>query len=362
MNMGEREFKTYADSGVNIKEDDDFSGIMKKFAKTTSENIPYDIKDNIIYLRSDLAIVLATDGIGTNIIDAELMEDHSTMGSKLIGMTMDDIAIIGAEPIAGANYLAMSVTDKELGMELGATLKKYADKAGVAIVAGEFAKVPPIIKNKYDWAGFGVGLLNPDRLITGKNVREGDIVFSINAKNIRSNGLTLSRGILKGKYGEKWYKEPFDDKLIWGQKIIEESDIFTPAIVEMTGGYDKERKVDILSMSNITGGGPLKRLNELVEVVGLGVLVENAPEVPKDMLELQRLGPVDDQEAYSTWNMGIGVAGIVREIYQFRNVEAIAKEFDFVAQEIGVVTSRPEIEIVSKGYHTPGDVIVSKKN
>ncbi|MCK4550322.1 MAG: hypothetical protein KAT91_00030 [Candidatus Aenigmarchaeota archaeon] len=346
--------KTYAASGVDVSNDDDFSGIMAKHSRATHKNIPYSIRDNIVKIRPDLDIVQATDGIGTNITDAERVNDHSTMASKMISMVLDDIAIIGAEPITIANYLAVNNMTHELAKQLGASLETYAKKAGVAVVAGESANIPSMIKNEYDWAGFGIGLLHPEREITKKNVAVGDFVFSLNANNLRSNGYTLVHDILDDAFGNNWHNQPYNDAITWGNKLIEEADIFTPLIVEMTGGYDRPRKVDISAMANVTGGGPLKRLGELVNVTGLSVYVDDAPPVPEEMIKLQELGPVTDIEAYKTWNMGFGVVGTVKTEEETKTVIEIADKLGYTAQIVGTITSEetPTVTILSNGYHS----------
>ncbi|MCK5474825.1 MAG: hypothetical protein KAI53_05450, partial [Candidatus Aenigmarchaeota archaeon] len=187
-----------------------------------------------------------------------------------------------------------------------------------------------------------------------------DIVFSLNSNNLRSNGYTLVTNILEDKFGTGWYNQPYNESITWGKKIIEEADIFSPLIVEMTGGYDKPRKVDISAMANVTGGGPLKRLGELVDVTGLSVYIDNAPPVPEEMIKLQELGPTSDNEAHKTWNMGFGVVGTVKTEEEMKTVSEIAEKLGYTAQRVGTITKEetPTVTIVSNGYHSAREELV----
>jgi len=277
-------------------------------------------------------LALHTDGVGTKILIAELMEKFDTIGIDCIAMNVNDIICVGAEPVAFIDYLALKRHDEWLVREVAKGLVKGAEQASVAIVGGETAILPDIIKGvgdkAFDLAGMAIGVAEKVHVVTGEDVKAEDVVVGVESSGIHSNGLTLARKILLKKYGVRSYISSLGRSL--GEELLEPTKIYVKPVLELL-----RRGVDVHGLAHITGGGFLK-LSRLIEGRRLGFRLD-APPTPLPIFRLiQREGRVTDREMYRTFNMGVGLC-IVTPSGEVEKVQDVFNKYGEDARVIGRV-------------------------
>src|SRR3972149_7593203 len=200
---------TYAKAGIDVAQ---ISKIHEKIEKILSKTFQtrkgklghvLDVRQHyagLIDLGNEYALAAHADGVGTKVLVAEACHRYDTIGIDCVAMNVNDIICLGAEPIALVNYLALERTRPRILAEIMKGLSQGAREAGVAIVAGETALMPDLVRG-FDLAATVVGLVNKDRIITGEKTRPGDVVLGLRSSGIHSNGLTLARKLLLRRGG-----------------------------------------------------------------------------------------------------------------------------------------------------------------
>lgn len=264
-------------------------------------------------------LVIHTDGVGTKLLVAQELDRYDTIGIDAIAMSVNDILCVGAEPLVGVDYLAIAQEDDELVNEIMKGLVKGAEESGCAIVGGETAVIPDIIKGgkrPFDLTFTVVGRIK--KKILGDQIMKGDIIIGLESSGIHSNGYTLARKALDIKQ--------------WGKEMLIPTKIYASAILEMIDACD------IHGIAHVTGGA-FSKINRLNKDVGYRIdkLPEPAP-VFKALWE--KVG--DFKEMHRTFNMGIGMVVVIPEDAE-GTVLNIAKKHDVNAHVIGDVTDKKGI-------------------
>lgn len=197
---------------------------------------------------------------------------------------------------------------------------------------GEIAELRDQVHG-YHWSAAMIGVVNPEKIIDGRKISEGDSLVALLTDNFRSNGFSLVRKVLEGSLGPWWHKNKYDDKTTWGEKILAPSKIFAPFILKLIGKNHESAKVEIHGISHITGGG-LKHNMERILPQGRSITVHNLPSVPEVMAKVKEMGQISKQEAYQVWNMGIAVVLFTPEP---KKVLEMAGQEGIHTQVIGVV-------------------------
>jgi len=374
------EKSTYADAGVNIELGDDVSKILYNAAKQTWDNRKGDLGELIVPfddfsgiraidvsgLPPGTLMNIGFDGVGTKIELAERINDHRTIAYDLFAMVCDDAVVRGAEPVLIGSILdvnSLGSKDKthiEQVRQLAEGYINAAKAANVAIVNGEVAELGERVGGyrdfSYNWGAAVVWFANKDRMFTGREIKDGDALVGLRETGFRSNGLSLVRKIMKKNYGEQWHifnrEKKFDPEMRMAREILTPSTIYSKAVVDMFGGYDKKPRVEIHGVAHITGGGIPGKLGRVLKPSGLGAVIDNPFEPSDIMLHVQKLGNVEDAEAYRTWNMGQGMIVITPEPDKVLN---IAEDYRIAAGKIGYVSKGP-IRIRNKGVmHERGE-------
>lgn len=290
---------TYRDSGVDIDAGDAVVDTLKKLNPTIGGfggllPIPRGYKNP--------QLVLSTDGVGTKLLIAEELKMYDTIGIDLVAMVVNDILAMGARPIAFLDYYA---TAKLRAAEVGDILRGIhagCEMARCPLVGGETAELPGVYpKNGFDLAGFGVGVVEKSEVITGKNIKPGDVVIGLPSSGIHSNGYSLARRVLlDGKNAAKGRKR---------REVMEEmlrpTSIYTGSVMKLL------KKIRVKGIAHITGGG---LPGNLVRVLPDGVKAVLEPGMwsrPEIFDRIQEEGPVDEAEMYRVFNMGIGLCIVV---------------------------------------------------
>lgn len=334
---------TYEEAGVNIDLGDKCSEIAYNAAKGTFPGRKGMIGEPVLddggftgtLDMGDYYLVQNDDGVGTKMAIAEMMGKYDTMGIDLVCMVVDDAICVGAEPITVSNTFDVDkVDDKKIAALMGG-LQKAALAHKVVIPGGEIAELGDRV-NGYIWNATCVGIVEKDHMITGANVKVGDKIIGLKSKGFRSNGLTLVRHILKTKFGEKWGFEKFDDKRTWGEVTLTPSDIFCSAVLEMHGRFKEKPKVELKGVAHITGGGLPGNLPRALKRSGLGAKLTNLIQPPDFMTKLMEIGNVSRDEAYQTWNMGIGMVLISNDV---EKIAEICQKHGIECQVMGEVVA-----------------------
>ena len=338
---------TYEEAGVNIDLGDKCSEIAYNAAKGTFPGRKGMIGEPVLddggftgtLDMGDYYLVQNDDGVGTKMAIAEMMGKYDTMGIDLVCMVVDDAICVGAEPITVSNTFDVDkVDDKKIAALMGG-LQKAALAHKVVIPGGEIAELGDRV-NGYIWNATCVGIVEKDHMITGANVKVGDKIIGLKSKGFRSNGLTLVRHILKTKFGEKWGFEKFDDTRTWGEVTLTPSDIFCSAVLEMHGRFKEKPKVELKGVAHITGGGLPGNLPRALKRSGLGAKLTNLIQPPDFMTKLMEIGNVSRDEAYQTWNMGIGMVLISNDV---EKIAEICQKHGIECQVMGEVVEGGEV-------------------
>ncbi|MBN2096258.1 phosphoribosylformylglycinamidine cyclo-ligase [Candidatus Peregrinibacteria bacterium] len=341
---------TYKDSGVDIELGDACSKLAYEAAKGTFPGRKGMIGEPVIEEggftgmmdMGDFYLIQNDDGVGTKIEVAEKMRKFDTLGYDLIAMVADDGICVGAEVFSVTNTLDAPKLDREMVEGLMAGLKRAALEQKIVVPGGELAELGDALKGAV-WNATAVGLVEKNKVITGADIQEGDVVLAFKSAGIRSNGMSLARYILKEKFGKNWVHQDFDGRP-WGEVILTPSKIYHRAVLNLIGGYKQERKFNIKGLVHNTGGGIKGNLPRLLKKKGLGADLTDLPQPHKFMKKLQELGNVSDEEAYKTWNMGVGMMAVVDPSDADKILEALKGE-GVEAVVAGKVTGSPTIKL-----------------
>lgn len=298
----------------------------------------------------DFLLVQNEDGVGTKIEVAQRMNKFDTLGYDLVSMVADDAVCVGAEVISVSNTIDASSLDKNVVGELMKGLSKACCEQKIVIPGGEIAELKGHI-NGYTWNATAIGIAEKNKFITGKKIKTGDEIIGIASPNFRSNGFTLLRAILTEAYGENWHMHKFKGKY-WGDIALEPSIVYHSGILSLIGRFGKKSSVQIKGIAHITGGGLPGNAPRMFGKKKLGILFNKLPLPPFSMLELQRLGNVSDREAYSTWNMGIGMVLVADNT---EKALRLLKKEGLRPSVIGKVTKEPSVKI----HTNSGEILFS---
>jgi phosphoribosylformylglycinamidine cyclo-ligase len=259
-------------------------------------------------------IGISSDGIGTKIEIAERLKKYDTLGYDLMAMAIDDLICNGFEPAFISNILDVDVLDKATVDSLMKGLYNAAKESNVIITGGEIAELGNRIGGygdgmHFNWGATAIGLLHKNLKgpITGRDVKEGDVILSLYNKGFRSNGYSLLRKILETKYGKQWHSAmPVGIKDSWGKIALTPCTIFSPMVVNLLN-----KKLVPHGIVHVTGGGIVDNLGRILKVNDVGAELNNLFEPEDYLLQLLQLGNVSFEKAYRYWNMNNGMLLII---------------------------------------------------
>ena len=251
-------------------------------------------------------LVSGTDGVGTKLKLARMLDKHDTVGIDLVAMCADDVVVSGAEPLFFQDYIATGQVVPERIAEIVGGIADGCRKAGCALVGGEVAEHPGVMEpEEYDLAGFCVGVVEKDRIIDGSRVKPEDKVIGIASSGLHSNGFSLVRKLLfdSGEFN-------LDDKirelsLPLGRELLTPSFIYAPGVLEVA------RECDLKAVAHVTGGGITDNLPRVLpDSVNAEIYLGCWP-VKNIFTFIQRVGDIDLFEMLRTFNMGLGMLLVV---------------------------------------------------
>lgn len=253
-------------------------------------------------------LVSGTDGVGTKLKLAFQMDRHDTIGIDAVAMCVNDIVVQGAEPLFFLDYLAVGKAVPERIEQIVKGVSDGCVQAGCSLVGGETAEMPGMYpEDEYDIAGFAVGIVDKPKLVTGQNIKEGDILLGISSNGIHSNGYSLVRKVLLEKGGLTL--DQHIDKLghTLGEELLRPTKIYVKPILNVL------KKFEVKGMAHITGGGFIENIPRMLpEGIGAEIDYGSWPIQPIfDLLE--EIGELKREEMFNIFNMGIGMVLAVSE-------------------------------------------------
>ena len=263
-------------------------------------------------------LVSGTDGVGTKLKLAFLLDKHNTIGIDCVAMCVNDIACAGGEPLFFLDYIACGKNYPEKIAEIVSGVAEGCMQSSAALIGGETAEMPGFYpEDEYDLAGFAVGVVDEKDIITGAYLKAGDVLIGIASSGVHSNGFSLVRKIFKmDKETLHTYHEELGKTL--GEALLEPTRIYVKALRSI-----KEAGVRILACSHITGGGFYENVPRMLPEGIHAVIEKNSYEVPAIFKMMAREGQVEEQMMYNTYNMGIGMALGVNPADVDKTMEAI---------------------------------------
>ena len=306
-----------------------------KFRKDTgSVKLDIGYYANVVDLGQGIGLAVSTDGVGTKILIAQMMDKYDTIGIDCIAMNVNDVICVGAEPISMLDYIAVCDPDPHLMEEIGKGLLKGAEIANITIPGGELAVVKDMIKGvrknyEFDLVGTAIGRISLDKIIVGENIKENDVILGLSSSGIHSNGLSLARRIFLKTGGVRDYFDELGKTI--GEELLEPTHIYVPEIMEMI-----KSNLDISALIHITSDG-LLNLNRVKSDVGF--VIDYLPEPPPIFSLLQKRGNVIDEEMFRVYNMGIGFCVIISKQEAETAIE-IAKRYNVDAFRMGYVVKK----------------------
>ncbi|HHT47720.1 MAG TPA: phosphoribosylformylglycinamidine cyclo-ligase [Firmicutes bacterium] len=251
-------------------------------------------------------LVSGTDGVGTKLKIAFLMDKHDTIGQDAVAMCVNDLLVHGAEPLFFLDYLAVGKLVPERVAAIVGGIADGCQLAGCALIGGETAEMPGFYPdNEYDLAGFAVGVVERSKIIDGREVKPEDVVIGLPSTGLHSNGFSLARKILLEIAGFR--PDTFLPEL--GKTLGEE--LLTPTRIYVKSLLNLVTRVPVKAMAHITGGGLPENLPRSLPE-GLGVMLNKKAWTPQPVFTLlQQLGDLTEAELYRTFNMGIGFVCLV---------------------------------------------------
>lgn len=263
-------------------------------------------------------LVSGTDGCGTKVKLAMVMDKHDTIGIDAVAMCVNDIACAGGEPLFFLDYIACGKNYPEKIAEIVSGVAEGCVQAGAALIGGETAEHPGLMQeDEYDLAGFAVGIIDKKDLITGEAVTPGDVLVGIASSGVHSNGFSLVRKVFEmTKESLGTYYEELGTTL--GEALLAPTKIYVKALKAV-----KEAGVRIHGCSHITGGGFYENVPRMLKEGTRAVIEKNSYEVPAIFKLLAEKGNIEEKMMYNTYNMGLGMVLAVSPEDVDRTMEAV---------------------------------------
>ena len=327
---------TYADAGVDIERANRTKKRIKYLAhKTFTKGVLSEIGgfgglfavDKAKYL--DPVLVSSVDGVGTKLKIAFEMNVHHTLGADLVNHCVNDIAVQGAAPMFFMDYLATGKLDPEVAEKIVEGLAEACKHNGCALIGGETAEMPGFYPDgEYDLAGFIVGVVEREKIVTGKNVEVGDVVLGLASNGLHTNGYSLARKLLfeVAHYTPETYVNELKGKV--GNELMRTHKSYWPAVKRLVDGEC------VSAMAHITGGGITENLPRVLPRGVAAVIEMGSWQVPPIFEHLQTLGNVPQDEMLRTFNMGIGMLLVV-PAKKFKKAQSLLERAGEKAYTVG---------------------------
>ena len=329
---------TYADAGVDINRANRTKQRIKYLAhKTFTRGVLSEIGgfgglfaiDKTKY--TDPVLVSSVDGVGTKLKIAFEMDLHSTVGADLVNHCVNDIAVQGAAPLFFMDYLATGTLDPSIAEKVVEGIADACKHNGCALIGGETAEMPGFYPDgEYDLAGFILGVVEREKIISGKDVQIGDIILGLPSNGLHTNGYSLARKLLfeVAHYSAETYVNEIKNKV--GNELMRTHKSYWPSLRKLIDGQC------VVALSHITGGGITENLPRVLPRGTAAVIELGTWPVLPIFEHLQQLGNVPQDEMLRTFNMGLGMLLVVPSA-KFKKAQSVLERVGEKAYTIGRV-------------------------
>lgn len=330
--------ESYKQAGVDVTAGYQSVELMKEAVRSTyNEGVVSDLGGfgglyalNTEKMKEPI-LVSGTDGVGTKLKLAFLMNQHDTIGQDCVAMCVNDIICCGAKPLFFLDYMALGKNVPEVVATIVKGVADGCKLAGCSLVGGETAEMPGFYQpGEYDLAGFSVGVVDKEKMIDSQTIEIGDQVIGIASSGVHSNGFSLVRKIfdIKEENINDYQKEL---GMTLGEALLTPTRIYVKPILELLD------KVQVKGISHITGGGFYENMPRMLrDGVSLQIQKDSYPVLPIFEL-IQKVGNIPERDMYNTFNMGIGMAIIVKKEETQKAIEVLEQQGE-KAYAIGEVT------------------------
>lgn len=330
--------ESYKQAGVDVTAGYQSVELMKEAVRSTyNEGVVSDLGGfgglyalNTEKMKEPI-LVSGTDGVGTKLKLAFLMNQHDTIGQDCVAMCVNDIICCGAKPLFFLDYMALGKNVPEVVATIVKGVADGCKLAGCSLVGGETAEMPGFYQpGEYDLAGFSVGVVDKEKMIDSQTIEIGDQVIGIASSGVHSNGFSLVRKIfdIKEENINDYQKEL---GMTLGEALLTPTRIYVKPILELLD------KVQVKGISHITGGGFYENMPRMLrDGVSLQIQKDSYPVLPIFEL-IQKVGNIPERDMYNTFNMGIGMAIIVKKEETQKAIEVLEQQGE-KAYVIGEVT------------------------
>ncbi len=347
MSSNQSKSLSYRDAGVNIDAGNKF--VEKIKSSVASTNRPgvmgslggfgglFELPENY----RQPVLVSGTDGVGTKLKLAIDLNRHDTIGIDLVAMCVNDILVLGAEPLYFLDYYATGELNSEIAASVVEGIAEGCRQSNAALIGGETAEMPGMYgKGDYDLAGFCVGVVEKQEIIDGSKVKAGDVMIAIASSGPHSNGYSLVRKIIEVSNADITQLFASEDRTL-GDALLAPTKIYVKAI------HDLLPKFDIHAMAHITGGGLLENIPRVLPENTQAIVDTDSWQLPPVFQWLQDNGNVEIKEMYRTFNCGVGMVLIVAAEDADNITERLNKNGD-LAWQLGTIDEGDNQQVIFK--------------
>ncbi|MCD7847712.1 MAG: phosphoribosylformylglycinamidine cyclo-ligase [Oscillospiraceae bacterium] len=340
--------ESYAAAGVDITAGYKAVELMKKhIARTVTEGVCSGIGDfgGLFELNTEgmkhPVLVSGTDGVGTKLKIAFLMDKHDTVGIDCVAMCVNDIICCGAKPLFFLDYIACGKNYPEKIASIVGGICDGCVQSGAALIGGETAEMPGFYKAyEYDLAGFAVGIVDKEKIIDRSTMAEGDVIIALPSSGVHSNGFSLVRKVLNVETAD--IKTPLDEL---GGKSIGET-LLTPTKIYVKPVLKLLESVKVKGISHITGGGFYENIPRSIPDGYCALIEKSAVRIPPIFDLIADKGRISERDMFNTFNMGVGMSIVVAKEDEGEALRILSEEGED-AYVIGkIVKSERKIEVV----------------
>ena len=348
---------TYKQAGVDIDAGDEFVDRIKPLVRSTFR--PEVLTDlggfgGLFRLQAsrytDPVLVSGTDGVGTKLKIAFMMDRHDTVGIDLVAMCVNDIAVSGAEPLFFLDYLATGKLAVPKAAEIVKGIAEGCRQAGCALIGGETAEMPSFYRDgEYDLAGFAVGVVDRPKIIDGRTIEAGDVLIGVASSGLHSNGYSLVRRVLldDGKLAIDQRLPELDRPL--GEVLLTPTRIYAKQILTLAAEFS------LKGIAHITGGGVTENLPRIFPSQCHARIDRRTWSAPPIFSLLEKMGRIDREEMHRVFNMGIGLVMAVAPAMAdsiIRRLAVLGDQAWVIGEMVTAVSGHPQVEYVgTDGSH-----------
>lgn len=350
----------YKEAGVDIEAAADLVERIKPHIKRTHRSgvmsgiggfgALFDLKETGY---QDPVLVSATDGVGTKIKIAIEMDKHDTIGIDAVAMCVNDLVVQGAEPLFFLDYFACGKLVNDVAEKVIAGVAEGCEQAGCALIGGETAEMPGMYApGEYDLAGFTVGAVERDEIITGETIQDGDVILGLASNGLHSNGFSLVRKLIKSNPDYTYdSRVEFEEVLNLGEMVLMPTRIYVRSILEALKIKDDDGKAAIKGMAHITGGGLYENVPRILPDNVTARIDASSWDLPNIFRWLREIGQIDPHDMATTLNGGIGMVIVCAPEHEAALTASLQQSGESVGT-IGEIISRDTQPVILENLDT----------